>query len=99
MANAIINAFLKFVMGLASLLTAPIDALINTVLPDLSDAVMNIQSFFIMLSDVIGFCLDLVGFPPLALQLIITYFVFKYAIVGVASGVKKVITLWYVLKP
>lgn len=99
MISKIISGLLKFVIGLASILTAPIDAIISETLPDLSSALGHITSFFNLVSSSIGWCMSAVGFPRDALLLIVAFFVFKYAIVGISSGVKRVIKLWYVLKP
>lgn len=99
MISKIINGLLKFVIGLSSIITAPIDMLIEQSMPDVSSALGKIAEFFELVSSSIGWCMSLVGFPRDALVLIVAFFVFKYAIVGVSSGVKKVIKLWYVLKP
>lgn len=99
MISKILSGLLSFVIGLSSIITKPIDLLIESSMPDLSEILGTIVNFFDIVSSSIGWGMSLVAFPRDALVIISAFFVFKYAIVGVSSGVKKVVKLWYVLKP
>ena len=50
MIDTILNAVFSFIINLVNLLLTPIDALIETFLPDLSQAVSSVSSFLNVLS-------------------------------------------------
>lgn len=95
MVSAILNGFLKLIMKLTDILFFPINAIIVNLLPSsVSNALNSITQFMELPFQYIGWVFELVHVPTFALELIVAYWVFKYAIVSSVAGVKKVITLY-----
>lgn len=91
----------KLIMGLLNLITKivgiimlPIDSIVMALIPDLGNTIQNISYYLNLPSQYMGWIFQLVNVPNAALALIISYWVFKYAVVGATAGVKKVITLY-----
>lgn len=94
MISKLIFALLKLIGKVASLLLLPLDLLVNNLLPDVSYAVYSITEYLNLPSQYMGWIFQLFNVPTLALTLIISYWVFKYAVTGAISGTKKIITLY-----
>lgn len=95
MISKIINGILKLIMKLTDILFAPINLAITSLLPNnIQNALSSITQFMQLPFQFMGWIKELVHVPTLALELIIAYWVFKYAIVGSIAGVKRVITLY-----
>lgn len=91
----ILNGFLKLIMKLTDILLSPINLAITTLLPSsVNQSLTSINQFMQLPFQFMGWVLELVHVPTLALELIVAYWVFKYAIVGSIAGVKRVITLY-----
>lgn len=85
---------MKLVISLVNVLLTPIDQTIQQFLPDLSNALTSFGNVLNLISDVIGWCVDLTGISSTALGLIITYYVFKLTVPVFFWTVKTAIR-WY----
>lgn len=94
MIKAIINGIMKLIMSLVSLLLSPIDALIEQFLPDLSNALDGLTSFFCYVTQYIGWVIDFAGIPSSVITLIVAYYTFKLTVPLVVSTVKLALK-WY----
>ncbi|MDD6224165.1 MAG: hypothetical protein PUB18_04100 [bacterium] len=94
MIKAIINGIMKLIMSLVSVLTAPIDMIIEQALPDLSNALNSFASVLNLISDVMGWVISLTGISTTAISLIVTYYVFKLTTPILFSSIKAAIK-WY----
>lgn len=94
MIKSIINGIIKLIMSLVSVLTAPIDMIIKSALPDLSNALTSFGSMLNIIGDSIGWCISLTGISSTAISLIITYYVFKLTTPILFSSIKAAIK-WY----
>lgn len=95
MIGKIINGILKLIMKLTDLLFMPINLAITQLLPSsVQNALTSINQYMQLPFQFMGWIKELVHIPTLALELIIAYWVFKYAIVASIAGVKRVITLY-----
>lgn len=94
MIKALINGIMKLIMSLVTVITAPIDLIIQGALPDLSNALSSFGNVLNTISDVIGWCVDLTGISSTAISLIITYYVFKLTTPILFSSIKAAIK-WY----
>ena len=99
MINAILKGIMSMVVGLVSLITVPIDAVIATALPDLSNALNAIGELFTLASNSIGFAISLLGISNETLSLIVLYFTFKLTVPLMISTVKGAIKWYDKIKP
>ena len=77
MINAILKGIISLIIGLVSLILTPIDNLILTALPNLSNALTAVGNFLNLISNGIGWAVSLTGLSNEALSLIVMYFTFK----------------------
>lgn len=94
MIKAIINGIMKLIMSLVSVLTAPIDMIIEQALPDLSNALNSFASVLNLITDVMGWVISLTGISTTAISLIVTYYVFKLTTPILFYSIKAAIK-WY----
>lgn len=73
----IVVFIVNFIVSFISLLLAPIDNLILSVLPDLSNAFTAIGSYLSIIANGIGWAISLTGLSSSAISLIILYYTFK----------------------
>ena len=77
MINAILKGIISLIVNLVNVILSPIDSLILSLLPDLSDALTQIGSFFNIVSNSLGWCISLTGISSSAISLIVLYYTFK----------------------
>lgn len=98
-----INAFLKGIIGLivslVSVILAPIDSLITSALPDLASALNAISGFLNVIQTGIAWAVSATGLSPLALQVIVMYFVFKLTAPMLFYMIKLALAWYNRLKP
>lgn len=99
MINALLKGIMSLIMGLVSTLLTPIDTLISTFLPDLSVAISGIGKMFNLVSQYLGYVVDLTGLSSESLSLIVLYFTFKLTVPLLVSAIKMGIKWYNVLKP
>lgn len=94
MINAILKGLMNFVISIVNVILSPIDALIETALPSLSDALSSIGDFFDLCGTYIGWGIDLLGIPSSLISFVILYYVFKLTVPLAVSAVKMAVR-WY----
>lgn len=99
MITKLIMAVLNLITKVVNILLLPLDLLVSSLLPDVSESVSHIVYYLNLPSQYMGWIFSLVNVPTLALVLIVAYWVFKYSVTGAVFGVKKVITLYQRFKP
>lgn len=99
MINAILTGIINIILFLVNLILLPIDALISTLLPDLSNALTSVAVMFDYALSYIGFAIDMTGLSDLAIGLIVSYWVFKLSAPLVVSTIKTALNWYRTLKP
>ena len=99
MINAILQGIMSLIIGLVSLLLYPIDALIMSALPDLSNALTAVGGFLNLISQGVGWAVSATGLSNETLSLIVMYFVFKLTSPMLFYMIKLAITWYDKLKP
>lgn len=99
MIRAILSGIIKLIISLVSLLLAPIDLLIQGVLPGLSNAFTAIGNFLNIISSSIGWAVSLSGLSSSAISLIVAYFVFKLTAPMLFYMIKLALSWYNKLKP
>ena len=94
MIKAIVNGLISLLMSLVTIITVPIDTLIETVLPDLSNAISAVGQFLSLIGQGLGWAISLFGLPSEALSLLVLYFTFKLTAPLLFSTIKTAIA-WY----
>lgn len=92
--NEFFTLAIKFVINLINLLLLPIDKLIQTYIPDLSNIFTNIGQLFNYIGSCIGWGISLLGIPQSVISLIIIYYTFKLTVPFIAYSIKLAIK-WY----
>lgn len=99
MINAILTGIINLIVGLVSLILAPIDNLILSALPDLSNALTAIGNFLNLISTSIGWAVSVTGLSNETLSLIVMYFTFKLTAPMLFYMIKLAISWYNKLKP
>lgn len=95
----LLSAFMGLVINLINILLTPINALINTFLPDLSTAFNSIGGFFQTVSNGIGWVVSASGIPSTAIAIIVATMVFKLSVPIIVHATKLAIKWYDKLKP
>lgn len=99
MINKILMGIIKLIVSLVSLILTPIDNLIQSALPDLSNALTAVGNFFNLISDVIGWVVSATGLSNETLSLIVMYFTFKLTAPMLFYMIKLALSWYNKLKP
>lgn len=99
MIGKILSGIFSLIISLVNVLLAPIDALISSALPDLSNALDSISSFFQFINTVIGYAIDASGLSDISIGLIVSYYVFVIGGTFSISVVKLALKWYEKLKP
>ena len=99
MINAILKGIISLIIGLVSLILTPIDNLILTALPNLSNALTAVGNFLNLISNGIGWAVSLTGLSNEALSLIVMYFTFKLTAPMLFYMIKVALSWYNKLKP
>lgn len=99
MINAILTGIINLIVGLVSLILAPIDNLILSALPDLSNALTAVGNFLNLISTSIGWAVSVTGLSKETLSLIVMYFTFKLTAPMLFYMIKLAISWYNKLKP
>lgn len=94
MIKAIINGIMKLIISLVSLLLAPLDALIESLLPDVSAGFSMIASFFQLAGNYFGYVADMMYLNNDVKALLIAYFGVKLTLPLLTSAIKQALK-WY----
>ena len=99
MINAILKGIISLIIGLVSLILTPIDNLIQSALPELSNAFTAIGNFLNLISSGIGWVISLTGLSSEAISLIVAYFVFALTAPMLFYMIKLALSWYNRLKP
>ena len=99
MINAILTGIINIILFLVNLILLPIDALISTLVPDLSNALTSVAVMFDYALSYIGFAIDMIGLSDLAINMIVAYWIFKLSAPLAVSTVKTALNWYRTLKP
>ena len=99
MINAILKGIISLIIGLVSLILTPIDNLILTALPNLSNALTGVGNFLNLISNGIGWAVSLTGLSNESLSLIVMYFTFKLTAPMLFYMIKLALSWYNKLKP
>lgn len=94
MINAILTGIMNLIISLVSVILAPVDLLISTLLPDLSNAFSAIGGFFNYVSQGLGWAISSSCLSSETLSLIVLYFTFKLT-APMAFYMIKLALSWY----
>lgn len=99
MINKILMGIINLIVSLVSLILSPIDNLIASALPDLSNALTAVGNFFNLISYVIGWVVSATGLSQETLSLIVMYFTFKLTAPMLFYMIKLALSWYNKLKP
>ena len=99
MINALLTGIFKLIIGLVSIILAPIDLLITNTLPSLDNALTAVASFFTYIGSSIGWVISLSGLSSETLSLIVLYFTFKLTAPMLFYMIKLALSWYNKLKP
>lgn len=94
MINRIIMGIISLISGLIGVILSPIDTLISSALPGLSNALTNFASLLNVVGQGIGWVISALAIPTEIISLIIAYWVFKLSVPVVVYTIKLVVK-WY----
>lgn len=99
MIKALLKGIIKLIIGLVTLILSPIDNLIQSALPQLSDAFTAIGNFLNLISSGIGWAISLTGLSSSAISLIIAYYTFTLTAPMLFYMIKLALAWYNRLKP
>ena len=99
MINAILSGIINLIISLVNVILLPFDTLIQSALPDLSNAFTSIGQFLNIATGSIGWCISLIGLSSTALSLIIAYYGFKLTAPLLFYMIKLALSWYNRLKP
>lgn len=99
MIGQILQGLMTLIIGLINLVLLPIDALILTVLPDLSGALSSFGEFLDLVSTHMGWAISFSGLSTNAISLIILYYGFKLTAPLLFYTIKLALKWYNRLKP
>lgn len=99
MIKAIIGGIFKLVIGLVSILLAPIDLLITKFLPNLSNGLSYITDFFELIGDFIPWVISYTGINTFVLTIIVDILVFILTLPLMVNTMKLALAWYDKLKP
>ncbi len=99
MINALLTGIFNVIISLVNVILTPIDKVIASALPDLSNAISSIGQLFATIGTSIGWGISLTGISSECIALIVTYFVFKLTLPITFSLIKSALAWYNKLKP
>lgn len=99
MINALLTGIFKLIIGLVSVILAPIDLLITNALPSLDNALTAVANFFTFIGSSLGWVISLTGLSSDTLSLIVLYFTFKLTAPMLFYMIKLALSWYNKLKP
>lgn len=99
MINAILKGIFKLVISLVNILLTPIDTLINSVFPGISNVLNTVSDFFGQILGFIPYILSWFHLPDYFITFVIGYWVFKLSVPIVVHTVKLAIKWYDKIKP
>lgn len=99
MINALLKGVIKLIISLVNVILTPIDSIIVSVLPDLSNAFTAIGSFLSIISSGIGWAVSLTGLSSATISLIVAYYTFKLTAPFLFYMIKLALSWYNKIKP
>lgn len=99
MINKILLGIIKLIVGLVSVILTPIDNLIASVLPDLSNVFNSVSSFLNLATQSIGWVISLTGLSSSVISLVVLYYGFKLTAPLLFYMIKLALSWYDKLKP
>lgn len=99
MINAILSGIINLIISLVNVILLPFDALIQSALPNLSDAFTSIGQFLNIATSSIGWVISLTGISSTAISLIVAYYGFKLTAPLLFYMIKLALSWYNKLKP
>lgn len=99
MINALLKGIMSLIISLVSVILAPIDLAIQSVLPDLSSALPSVGTLFNYIGQSIGWGISVLGLSSETIALIVLYFTFKLTAPMLFYMIKLAISWYNKLKP
>lgn len=99
MINALLKGIMSLIITLVSVILAPIDIAIQSVLPDLSSALTSVGNLFNLIGQSIGWGISVLGLSSETISLIVLYFTFKLTAPMLFYMIKLALTWYNKLKP
>lgn len=93
------QALFNLIIGLINILLSPIDAIIQAAFPAVASLLSSVNSMFTIASTGIGWVVGVSCLPPLAFQLLLSYYTFILTVPLAISSIKLVIRWYNALKP
>lgn len=95
----LVNGLLDFFISIFTIITSPIQSIIDSYMPVFNEFAENIGPVFDMINDWIPFIRDLTFVPFWAWQILVSYFIFKVTVTLVVNIISLVIQWWSSLVP
>lgn len=99
MINALLTGIFNLIIGLVNVLLTPIDSLIATALPALSDGINMVSQFFNWVSGLIPWGVSWFGFNSSVLTLFVAYITFELTMPLAIHTIKLALKWYDKLKP
>ena len=99
MINALLQGVISLIIGLVNIILTPIDAIIVSALPDLSNAFTAIGSFLNVAGQSIGWVISLTGLSSSTISLVVTYYTFKLTAPFLFYMIKLALAWYNKIKP
>lgn len=99
MINALLKGVIKLIISLVNVILTPIDAIIVSVLPDLSNAFTSVGSFLNIISSGIGWAVSLTGLSSATISIIVAYYSFKLTAPFLFYMIKLALAWYNKIKP
>lgn len=99
MINKLLLGIIKLIVSLVSVILTPIDNLIQSALPQLSDALTAVGNFLNLISNGIGWVISLTGLSANAISLLVAYYVFILTAPMLFYMIKLALSWYNRLKP
>lgn len=98
MINAILKGILTLLTNLLGIFLSPINNLINSYLPNVSNALTKVAQFFTMCTGKIGWVLDSLLIESETISLLVTILIIKLTLPYLISAIKSIVKWWRALK-
>lgn len=94
----LVNGLISLFIGIVNILLTPINSIINTYMPDMSDLITSLDSYFALINDdMIPYLKDLTLLPQWSFTLIVAFITFKIIAMIGTNTYKLVLKYWETL--
>lgn len=96
--DSLVNGLFNFFIGVFTIITTPIQALIDSNFPSLNEFANSIGPFFALINDSwIPWIKDLTFLPQWSFNLVLAYLLFKFTMMIAVNVIKLIMKYWEVL--